>query len=374
MGIREPALEGMELLSPTILITGHLGYVGAAVVAHLRQAFPAASLVGADTGWFEECLTSGNAPEALLDRDYRCDVRELPPEVFEGVDGVVHLAAVSNDPIGNAFEDVTYEVNHRAAVAVALQARAAGARAFVFASSCSIYGASPDAVTTEACEPAPLTAYADSKLRAERDLDGLADERFVVTSLRFATACGMSDRLRLDLVLNDFVASAVGTGEIRLLSDGSAWRPLIHVRDMARAVEWALERPSSSGGPFLAVNTGCDEWNFRIRDLAEATAANVQGADVVVAPGAQPDRRSYRVGFGLFARLAPRHQPRVGLGSAVCELRDALRRLGLAEHDFRSSRWIRLVVLDTLRQEGRLTENLLWTEAVAAPRVPAGTR
>jgi nucleoside-diphosphate-sugar epimerase len=360
-------------VSRTILITGHLGYVGAAVVPHLRRAFPGATLVGVDTGWFAECLTAAGAPESLLDEEHRCDVRDIPPGVFDGVDGVVHLAAVSNDPIGRAFEEVTYEINHRAAVAVALQARAAGARAFVFASSCSIYGENTGTVATEASEPAPLTAYADSKVRAELDLAGLSDGRFAVTSLRFPTACGMTGRLRLDLVLNDFVASAVTTGEVRLLSDGSAWRPLIHVRDMARAIEWALHRPVEVGGAFLAVNAGCEEWNYSIRELAREAAAEI-GAEVVVAPGAQPDRRSYRVGFDLFARLAPRHQPRVDLRAAVRELRDALQELGLAEPDFRSSRWIRLVVLDALRREGRLTDKLRWTEPVPAGLVPLATR
>jgi nucleoside-diphosphate-sugar epimerase len=184
----------------------------------------------------------------------------------------------------------------------------------------------------------------------------------------------MSDRLRLDLVLNDFVASAVGTGEIRLLSDGSAWRPLIHVRDMARAIEWALDRPVEAGGPFLAVNAGCDAWNFRIRELAEVVAGLVPGAAVTVAPGAQPDRRSYRVGFGLFARLAPDHQPRVALESAVAELRDEIGERGLADGDFRSSRYIRLVVLDALGREGRLTGDLLWAPREAARPAAAGTR
>jgi nucleoside-diphosphate-sugar epimerase len=355
-----------------ILVTGHLGYVGAAVVPHLRRAFPDAFLAGADAGWFEDCLTGSEAPERCLDLDLRCDVRSLDPALLEGVDAVVHLAAVSNDPIGNAFEAVTYEVNEFAAVQTARLAREAGVRSFVFASSCSVYGRA-EAVASERSLVEPLTAYARSKVGAEEELARLAGDGFEVTSLRFATACGASDRLRLDLVLNDFVASAVASGEIRLLSDGSAWRPLIHVRDMARAIEWAIER--DGGGVFLAVNAGSDSWNYRIRDLAETVARLVPGSHVVVAPGAQPDRRSYRVSFERFRDLAPRHQPRLDLETTVLELRDSLGAMGFADRDFRRSRYIRLVALEHLRREGRLTDALVWMspEAVQPAAASAGS-
>ena len=165
------------------------------------------------------------------------------------MDAIVHLAGVSNDPIGNTFEDVTLAINHRATVELAGRAKAAGVGAFVFASSCSIYGQADDAPRVEESELGPLTAYARSKALAERDLAPLADDRFRVTCLRFATACGMSDRLRLDLVLNDFVASAIATGRIDIMSDGTPWRPLIHVADMARAIDWAIDRPGQEDGP-----------------------------------------------------------------------------------------------------------------------------
>ena len=173
-------------------------------------------------------------------------------------------------------------MNHRATVSLARAAKEAGASSFVFASSCSVYGLAEDGLRTEESETGPLTAYATSKLLAERDLAELADETFAVTSLRFATACGMSDRLRLDLVLNDFVAGAHAFREITLLSDGTPWRPLIHVRDMARAIDWALERPADHGGAFLALNTGSDEWNYQIRQLADAVASIVPGVEVSV--------------------------------------------------------------------------------------------
>ncbi len=200
-----------------ILVTGNMGYIGPCVVEHLRESRPDAELVGLDTGFFAQCLTGTTLlPERRLDCQYFGDVRAVPAGALQGVDGVVHLAGVSNDPIGTSFEAATLDVNHRATVSLARAAKEAGARSFVFASSCSVYGLAEDGLRTEQSETGPLTAYATSKLLAERDLAELADETFAVTSLRFATACGMTDRLRLDLVLNDFVAGAHAFREITL--------------------------------------------------------------------------------------------------------------------------------------------------------------
>ena len=258
-------------------------------------------------------------------------MRRFPAEALAGVDAVVHLAAISNDPIGNAFEDVTYAINHRSTVEVARLAREAGARAFVFASSCSVYGSAEDGMRSEGSELGPLTAYARSKVMSEHDLEALADDGFAVTCLRFATACGWSDRLRLDLVLNDFVAGAIASRRISILSDGTPWRPLIHVRDMARAIDWAVDREPADGGAFLAVNAGRDDWNHQVRDLAEAVARAVPGVDVTVNPDAPPDKRSYRVSFARFRDLAPDHQPAVDLEEAIAELRDGLEGIGFAD-------------------------------------------
>src|SRR5581483_1059581 len=179
-------------------------------------------------------------------------------------------AALSNDPMGNRYEEVTLEINYRASVELARRAKRAGVRSFAFASSCSVYGTADSGPRNEKSEVNPLTAYARSKVMTEADLERLADDSFTVTALRFATACGMSDRLRLDLVLNDFVAGAVASGKITILSDGTPWRPLINVEDMARAFEWAVGRPSTNGGSFVVVNTGSNRWNYQVRDLAEA--------------------------------------------------------------------------------------------------------
>ena len=255
-----------------ILITGIMGYIGPVVAKHLRSTNPKAELVGLDIGYFGNCINASEMlPECELDVQYFADVRTFPEKILEGVDAVVHLAGISNDPIGNKYEEVTLDINHRASIELAKKAKDAGARSFVFASSCSMYGAAEDSARTESSELNPLTAYAKSKIYTEKDLEPLASDIFVVTCLRYSTACGMSDRLRLDLVLNDFVAAAVAAKKILILSDGSPWRPLINVKDMARAIEWGIQRDPGNGESFLAINVGSNDWNFQVKDLAEAS-------------------------------------------------------------------------------------------------------
>src|SRR5262249_48179919 len=214
---------------------------------------------------------------------------------------------------------------------------------------------------TEESPVNPLTAYAKSKVWTERDLAPLADPKFKITCLRFATACGMSDRLRLDLVLNDFVAAAVASKKISILSDGTPWRPLIHVKDMARAMDWAIRREVTAGGPFLTVNVGEDRWNYQIRELAEAVAKVIPDIEVSVNKNAQPDKRSYRVSFEKFKQLAPAYLPEIDLVAAVTELRDGLGALGFKDENFRDSNFVRLNVLTRLKQMGLLTSDLEWT-------------
>jgi len=191
----------------------------------------------------------------------------------------------------------------------------------------------------------------------------LADREFKVTSLRFSTACGMSDRLRLDLVLNDFVAGAVAERKITILSDGTPWRPLIDVKDMARAIDWAISRDVDKEGEFVAVNVGTDKWNYQVRDLAEAVAQVIPGTKVSINKDAQPDKRSYKVDFGLFRRLAPNHQPQVDLSTSIMELKDGLESLSFNDRDFRNSRYMRLKILTYLREKGFLNEQLQWQRA-----------
>lgn len=345
-----------------ILITGNMGYIGPVVTAHLRNTYPEAILIGYDTGYFGVNLTNASTlPESLLKQQFFGDIRKLPEEVLQGVDAVIHLAAISNDPMGKQFEDVTIDINFESSIRTARMAKKAGAKAFVFASSCSIYGAAGDAPKTEQSEVNPLTAYARSKVLTEQDLQSLADDNFTVTCLRFATACGMSPRLRLDLVLNDFVASAVVSGKINILSDGSPWRPLIHVKDMSRAMEWALERRADNGGHFIAVNTGTQTWNYQIKDLAQTVADVIPGTEVSINPVAAPDKRSYLINFNLFASLAPHHQPKITLSEAVTELKENLVAMHFKDEDFRSSHLIRLKALTAFQDSGKLDDQLEWT-------------
>ena len=342
-----------------ILITGSLGYVGSVLSKTLREEFPDAELVGYDAGFFARNLTSRlYAPEILLDRQIYGDVRKFPADLLEGVDTVIQLAAISNDPIGNKFEEVTFDVNHQAVVDIAKKAKERGVKRVVFASSCSVYGIAEEAARTENSDVNPLTAYAKSKVRAENDLQSLADHTFMVTCLRFATACGMSDRLRLDLVLNDFVAGAYTSGEITILSDGSPWRPLINVNDMARAIIWGHEREPEQGGDFCLVNTGSNRWNYQVKELAYSVKQILPDISVTINQDALPDKRSYKVDFGLFEKLAPSRQPRFELERTIKDLVEGLGNMGFKNKNFRESELIRLHVINQLVKDKIVDRNL----------------
>lgn len=348
-----------------ILVTGNMGYVGSVLVGYLRHAFPERKLIGFDSGLFANCLTTPHrAPETLLSAQYFGDVREFPAALLEGVDAVVHLAAISNDPIGNRFEAATEAINRGASLRLAAMAAAAGVRHFVFASSCSVYGAAPGDARCETDAVNPLTAYARSKIMTEQGLAQMDLNGMTATCLRFATACGMSDRLRLDLVLNDFVASALTIGGVKVLSDGTPWRPLIDVRDMARAIAWAITRDPAQGGPVLVVNVGSDERNHQVKDLAEAVAAAVPGTSVSINKAAQPDGRSYRVDFSLYRRLAPAHQPQERLQDSIAGLVKGMQDIGFADQDFRhTTKMIRLNALSALVGREEMGDDLRWRRA-----------
>jgi nucleoside-diphosphate-sugar epimerase len=344
-----------------ILITGNMGYVGPILARHLRHAHPDAELIGFDAKYFAHCLTPARAqPEQVLSAQHFGDIRDFPAELLAGVDAVVNLAAISNDPMGNKFEAVTEDINFKAGIRLAGMAAQSGVKNFVFASSCSVYGAASTSARTEEDEVNPLTAYARSKIDTEKALAKIDRGGMTITCLRFATACGMSDRLRLDLVLNDFVACALANGEITVLSDGTPWRPLIDVRDMARAIDWASQRTPDNGGAFLVTNAGSDAWNYQVKELAEAVARAVPGTKVSINLQAPPDKRSYRVDFSRFHELAPGYVPQVTLDRSIAMLREGLAGMGFADRDFRNSQQIRLRVLEDHITSGRLLPSLRW--------------
>ncbi|PSL06596.1 NAD-dependent epimerase/dehydratase family protein [Cecembia rubra] len=344
-----------------ILITGNMGYVGPGVIIKLRNSFPEAEIVGYDTGYFAKCLTNAAYfPDVPLNQQIFGDVRNFPSSLLKGVDVVIYLAAISNDPMGNKYEEVTMEVNCHSALRMAELAKKEGTKSFIFASSCSIYGAADDAPKKEGDSLNPLTAYARSKVAAEEGLEKLADDNFLVTCFRFATACGFSSRLRLDLVLNDFVAGAITSKEISILSDGTPWRPLINVKDMARAIDFGIIRKSANGGKFLAVNTGSKYWNYQVVELAEMVAKIIPGTKVSVNKNAAPDKRSYKVNFDLYEKLAPNHQPEYSLETTVLDLYKNLLGMNFSDPNYRSSELIRLQVLNNLQENKLLSETLHW--------------
>jgi nucleoside-diphosphate-sugar epimerase len=342
-----------------ILITGNMGYVGPEVAKYLRMRRPQAVLHGLDNAYFAHCLTGASVlPERYLDEQFYGDVRDLRLDL-KGYDAVIQLAAISNDPMGNQFETVTLDINQKTTTSIARAAAAAGVKNFVFASSCSVYGVAEGAPRKETDPLNPITAYAKSKIGAEQELSAI-DTGMVISCLRFATACGMSDRLRLDLVLNDFVACALSRGQISVLSDGTPWRPLIDVADMARAIDWAIDRQAGTGGRYLAVNAGSDDRNYQVKDLANAVARSVPGTDVSINTSAPADSRSYKVDFGLYRSLAPDHQPVVSLAQSIENLISGLKKMGFNDAEFRSSNLMRLRVLQDHIDHRRLSKALQW--------------
>ena len=351
-----------------ILITGNMGYLGPAVARQLRMSRPGAVITGLDSGLFAGCLAVPQSLPQLLPEcqmDYQCfaDIRNFPRQILDGVDAVVHLAAAPGGPQSNLFEDVTFEINYLATIELANEARRRGVSSFVYASSCSIYGlAASGKKMMEYATPNPLTAYAKSKVFSERQLERFAGPGFKITSLRFPEACGMSERLRLDLVMNGFVAEALSTGQIVLPGGDAAWRPLINVKDMARAIDWAISRDSSQGGHFLAVNAGSVDGNYRIKDIALAVADEIPGIKVFASNESPADISSYAVDFSLFEKLAPEHQPLNGLRSSILEVKSGLEGSGLLgqNQDYRSSRFMRFKMLDEFISKKILSQKLLW--------------
>lgn len=330
-----------------VLVDGDRGYIGAVLVPFLQGA--GHEVVGLDVGWYDGC-DFGLPP---LDYERRTgDIRDQRPHDLEGFDAVVHLAAISNDPIGHLHPQATYSVNADGAVHMARVAKEAGVPRFLFSSSCSLYGAGGDAPVAEDGRMNPVTPYGESKVMAEQGISPLADDDFSPTYLRNATAYGSSPRLRADIVVNNLTGTAFTEGEIRLQSDGSPWRPLVHVEDISRAFLAALEAPRDLIHN-QAFNVGRDEDVVQIRTIAEQVR-DLTGAPVSFAEGAGPDTRNYRVDFAKIRAVLPAYEPAWTIPEGIQELWKDAKANELTRQDFNGPRFVRLKRIQQLAAEGRL--------------------
>ncbi|HKK71101.1 MAG TPA: SDR family oxidoreductase [Candidatus Krumholzibacteria bacterium] len=337
-----------------VLVTGHLGYIGTVLTPMLLER--GYDVVGLDSDLFRECTFGGEIADVP---NLGCDVRDVEAEQLKGFDAILHLAGLSNDPLGDYDPDLTYEINHRASVRLAKLAKEAGVRRFVFASSCSNYGGAGDDFLDESAHFNPVTPYGESKVMVERDVTPLADDTFSPTFLRASTAFGLSPRIRFDLVVNNLTAWAFTTGKVMLKSDGTPWRPVVHVSDIARAyiavIETDLELVHGK-----AFNVGLTTENYQIRELAEIVGQVVPDCQVAFADGAGPDKRNYRVDCNLIARTLHAYKPQWTAWRGTEQLYLAYQQYGLELDEFEGKRFKRIDHVKSLIDSGKLDGKLRW--------------
>jgi len=341
-----------------VLVTGHNGYIGSVLTPFLQQA--GHEVVGLDTYLFEGCH---HGPAPTDSPALRMDLRDVTAEHLEGFDAVLHLAALSNDPLGDLNPEFTYDINLHASVNLAKAAKQAGVERFLFSSSCSLYGApATDDPVDETAAFAPVTAYAESKIKVEHEVAPLADDSFSPTYMRNTTAYGWSPQLRGDIVVNNLVAHAFISGEVLIKSDGTPWRPLVHVEDICRAFLAVMEAPREAIHN-EAFNVGRTDENFQISTVADMVAEIVPNSRVVYAPGGEPDTRSYCVDFSKIAKAVPASAPQWTVRKGIHELLDAYQKYGLTMDEF-EIRFLRIRHLQRLLAEGRLGTGIRWQSPV----------
>lgn len=337
-----------------VLVTGHNGYIGSVLVPILLRE--GHDVKGLDSDLFANC-SFGSLPLSIP--YLQKDIRDIEDSDLRGFDAVVHLAALSNDPLGYFNPKLTYVINHEATVKLAKLSRKVGVQRFIFSSSCSLYGASSGDFLTETAEPHPVTPYAASKMLAERDIIELAEPSFSPTILRCATAYGISPMLRFDLVLNNLVAWAYATGVVLLKSDGMAWRPLMHIEDISQTFASIIETPRDLVHNQV-LNVGNTEENYRIRDLAKLVKATVPGSHIEFAEDAEPDKRSYRVNFEKLFGILPEFRPRWNVRSGALQLYETYKKVGFTLEEFEGTRYRRVEFLKENLNTNRLDRNLRW--------------
>lgn len=339
-----------------VLVTGHDGYIGSVLTGRLLAL--GLDVWGLDTMYCQDCAF-GDKPQSL--KFIAKDVRDILPEDVRGFDAIIHLAALSNDPVGQLAEDLTLDINHGATVRLAEMAKAAGVRRFLYASSCSLYGKSEGDWMDESSPQAPLTAYARSKVKSEQDLQRLASESFSPVILRCATVFGIAPKLRVDLVVNNLAAWGITTGKIQIMSDGTPWRPLIHVEDLVSAYEFFLSAPLEAVHNQV-FNIGFNECNYQVREIAETVGKYLPGTEVVFAAQPDKDSRSYRVSFNKFHDVSGL-EPEFNLEKGICQIVQAYKAHGLSHEDFVGRKYVRLSQMQHLIKNGLIDAQLRWTRA-----------